>query len=64
MNGLTPVMLVVLGASGPLHTPDLQVEAITAAGVELPELADAVARALVAGGSIARAPSQFRRGCW
>jgi hypothetical protein len=58
MNGLTAVMLVVLGASGPLHTPDLQVEAVTAAGVELPELADAVARALVVGGGrvVLRAP--------
>jgi hypothetical protein len=51
MSGLFAVMLVVLGASAPLHPPDLQVEASTAAGTELPELAEAVARALVAGGA-------------
>jgi hypothetical protein len=44
-------MLVVLGLSGPLRAPDLQVEAATAVGASLPELADAVARALVAGGA-------------
>jgi hypothetical protein len=51
MNGLTPAILVLLGASAPLHAPDLQVEAVTLAGVGLPELADAVARALVASGA-------------
>ena len=50
-HGMTVVMLVFLGASAPLHPPDLQVEAATATGVALPELADAVARALVAGGA-------------
>ena len=51
MNGVTAAMLVMLGLSAPLHTPDLQVEAVTASGAELPELAEAVARALVAGGA-------------
>jgi hypothetical protein len=52
-------MLVVLGLSGPLRVPDLQVEAATAGGASLPELADAVARALVAGGArvVLRGPS-------
>jgi hypothetical protein len=44
-------MLVVLGLSAPLHTPDLQVEVVTASGTPLPELAEAVSRALVAGGA-------------
>jgi len=43
-------VLLSLALSVPLRAPDLQVEARTAAGVELPELADAVARALVASG--------------
>jgi hypothetical protein len=59
MNGVTAAMLVVLGLSGPWGAPDLQVEAATAGGVSLPELADAVARALVAGGArvVLRGPS-------
>lgn len=44
-------MLVVLGIAAPLHTPDLQVEVLTASGTPLPELAEAVSRALVAGGA-------------
>jgi hypothetical protein len=44
-------MLVVLGLAAPLHTPDLQVEVVTASGTPLPELAEAVSRALVAGGA-------------
>ncbi len=48
---MTAAVLVLLGLSGPLRAPDLQVEAMTAAGVDLPELADAVARALAAGGA-------------
>ena len=48
---MTAVVLVLLGLSGPLRAPDLQVEAMTAAGVDLPELADAVARALAASGA-------------
>jgi hypothetical protein len=51
MNGVTAAMLVVLGLSGPVRVPDLQVEAASASGAVLPELADAVARALVAGGA-------------
>jgi hypothetical protein len=59
MNGMTAAILVVLGVSTPLHAPDLQVEAVTEGGTELPELADAVARALVAGGArvVLRGPS-------
>jgi hypothetical protein len=51
MSELFTAMLIVLGASAPLHPPDLQVEAATASGSDLPELAEAVARALVAGGA-------------
>jgi len=51
MNGASAAMLVVLGLSAPPRTPDLQVEVITAAGAALPELAEAVARALVVGGA-------------
>jgi hypothetical protein len=51
MNVVPAAMLVVLGLSAPLRALDLQVEAVTAAGVGLPELADAVARALVASGA-------------
>jgi hypothetical protein len=47
---VTAALLVSLALSVPLQAPDLQVEARTAAGAELPELADAVARALVASG--------------
>lgn len=52
-------MLVVLGLSGPLRVPDLQVEAATAGGARLPELAGAVAQALVASGAhvVLRGPS-------
>jgi hypothetical protein len=51
MNVVVAVALVMLGMAHPLRAPDLQVEAATAAGANLPELADAVARALVAGGA-------------
>jgi hypothetical protein len=51
MSGLFAAMLIVLGASAPLHPPDLQIEAGTVSGSDLPELAEAVARALVAGGA-------------
>ena len=51
MNGVTAVMLVVLALGGPARAPDLQVEASSTAGVGLPELTEAVARALVAGGA-------------
>jgi hypothetical protein len=44
-------LLLLLALSPGLRTPDLQVEAGTSAGVELPELAEAVARALVASGA-------------
>lgn len=44
-------MLVVLGLAAPLHTPDLQVEVVTASGTPMPELTEAVSRALVAGGA-------------
>ena len=48
---MTAALLVLLGLSAPLRAPDLQVEAVTSAGAPLPELADAVARALVASGA-------------
>ena len=51
MSLVTAAMLVVLGGSLPTHAPDLQVEASSIAGASLPELADAVARALVASGA-------------
>ena len=51
MIGANTAMLVVLGLAATRQPPDLQVEAITAAGAELPELAEAVARALVVGGA-------------
>jgi len=51
MNGMTAALLVVLGLAGPARAPDLQVEATSASGAGLPELTDAVARALVAGGA-------------
>ena len=56
---MTAALVVLLGLSPPLRVPDLQVEAATTAGVELPELADAVARALVASGArvVLRGPS-------
>ena len=56
---MTAALVVLLGLSAPLRAPDLQVEAATTAGVELPELADAVARALVASGArvVLRGPS-------
>jgi hypothetical protein len=44
-------MLLLLALSPSLRTPVLQVEAGTAASEDLPDLADAVARALVAGGT-------------
>jgi hypothetical protein len=47
---VTAALLVSLALLVPLRAPDLQVEARTATGTELPELADAVARALVASG--------------
>ena len=56
---MTAALVVLLGLSAPLRAPDLQVEAATTAGVDLPELADAVARALVASGArvVLRGPS-------
>lgn len=51
MSCMAKAMFVVLSAVAPLRAPDLQVEAATASGAALPELADAVARALVAGGA-------------
>lgn len=60
MNGSVALLLVVLfGPAAPLHTTDLQVEAVSAAGAALPELAEAVARALLAGGArvVLRGPS-------
>jgi hypothetical protein len=56
---VTAALLVLLGLSAPLRAPDLQVEAVTTAGADLPELADAVARALVASGArvLLRGPS-------
>jgi len=51
MNAVAAAMVVVLGLAAPLHTPDLQVEAVTASGAGLPELAEAVSRALVVGGA-------------
>ncbi len=51
MSELAAAVLVVLGLSGSLQTPDLQVEVVTGAGTPLPELAEAVSRALVAGGA-------------
>jgi hypothetical protein len=47
---VTAALLVLLTVSAPLRSPDLQIEAKNAAGANLPELADAVARALVASG--------------
>jgi len=56
---VTAALVVLLGLSAPLRAPDLQVEAATTAGTEFPELADAVARALVASGArvVLRGPS-------
>ncbi|MBN2575740.1 MAG: hypothetical protein JXP73_14335 [Deltaproteobacteria bacterium] len=51
MNLLAAALPLVLGASAPTRISDLQVEAATAAGANLPELAEAVARALVASGA-------------
>jgi hypothetical protein len=48
---VTAALVVLLGLFAPLRAPDLQVEAATSSGADLPELADAVARALVASGS-------------
>jgi hypothetical protein len=48
---VTAALLILLGMSASLRATELQVEARTAAGAELPEIADAVARALVAGGA-------------
>ena len=44
-------LLLLLALSPGLRAPDLQVEAGTPTGVEVPELAEAVARALVASGA-------------
>jgi hypothetical protein len=56
---VTAALVVLLGLSAPLRAPDMQVEAATTAGGDLPELADAVARALVASGArvVLRGPS-------
>jgi hypothetical protein len=51
MSCMATAVLIALSAAGPSRAPDLQVEAATAAGAGLPELADAVARALVASGA-------------
>jgi hypothetical protein len=48
---VSTIAVLLLALSPGLHAPDLQVEAGTAAGVALPELAEAVARALVASGA-------------
>jgi hypothetical protein len=48
---VSAAMLLLLALSPQFRTPDLRVEAGTAAGAELPELADAVARALLASGA-------------
>lgn len=46
-----PAALLVVLAAAAAGPPDLQVEAVSQAGVALPDLADATARALVAGGA-------------
>lgn len=51
MNAACLGIVAWLGAVASSHAPDLQVEAVNQAGVAMPELADAVARALVAGGA-------------
>jgi hypothetical protein len=51
MNALLAAVIVVLGASASTRTRDLQVEAVAASGAELPELREAVARALLVGGA-------------
>jgi len=51
MNALLVAVIVVLGASASTCTRDLQVEAVAASGAELPELREAVARALLVGGA-------------
>ena len=51
MNALLVAVLVVVGASASARTRDLQVEAVAASGAELPELREAVARALLVGGA-------------
>jgi hypothetical protein len=51
MNGWVAAVIMVLGASVSPRTADLQVEAVTTTGSYLPDLADAVARALVIGGA-------------
>jgi hypothetical protein len=48
---LVAAMIMVLGASSAARARDVQVEAVAATGVELPELRDAVAQALVVGGA-------------
>lgn len=56
---MTPAFALVLALTSPSQAPDLQVEASTSAGAPLPELADAVARALVASGArvVLRSPT-------
>jgi hypothetical protein len=44
-------LMITLGASSSARTRDLQVEAVAAAGSELPELREAVSRALLVGGA-------------
>ena len=51
MNALMAAVIMLLGAAVSPRTTDLQVEAVTATGADLPELGDAVARALVMGGA-------------
>lgn len=48
---LLAALMITLGASSPVRTRDLQVEAVAAAGTELPELREAVSRALLVGGA-------------
>ncbi len=51
MNAVMAAVILVLGASAAPRAMELQVEAVTATGASLPELGDAVARALVMGGA-------------
>lgn len=51
MNALMAAVIMLLGTSASPRATDLQVEALTTTGAELPELGDAVARALVMGGA-------------
>jgi hypothetical protein len=48
---VSPTLLLLLALSPAAHLPDLQVEAGTMSGVDLPELAEALAHALVSSGA-------------